>query len=67
MLAYLLIFGLVGFIAGRGEQGLGGLAVVVGLAIFLGIHWLPLDLVEYGIGWYIGREVKKHEDSKLDQ
>lgn len=60
MLAYFLLFGAIGFISGKTNNNILGLIVVLALALFLGIHWLLLDLVEYFIGFWVGNEMRKH-------
>lgn len=59
MIAYFLLFALIGFIAGRSDKLLVGLIVVVALALFLGVFWLPLDLVEFLIGYWVGAQTKE--------
>lgn len=58
MIAYFIFFALIGGIAARYNLTVVGLIVVLILAATFGIHWLPLDLIEFGFGYLIGKAIR---------
>lgn len=61
MIAYFLFFALIGGLSARYRLTPGGLVVVLILAAVFGVFWLPLDLVEFGFGYLVGRAIRTRE------
>ena len=62
MIAYALFYGIIGYLAFQFQKPYFGLIVVLGLAVVLGIFWLPLSLVEYFAGYMIAKMLAAKEE-----
>ena len=62
MIAHFLFFALIGGISSRYSFTAVGLVIVLILAAVFGVFWLPLDLVEFGFGYLVGRAIREKSE-----
>lgn len=62
MIAYALFYGIIGYLAYRFQKPYVGLIIVLGLAVALGVYWLPLSLLEYFGGYFIAKMLAEQEE-----
>ena len=51
---------MIGGISARYNLTAVGLVVLLIMAVTFGIYWLPLDLVEFGFGYLIGKAMRSN-------
>ena len=58
MIGYFIFYALIGAISASLDMTVVGLIVLVVMAAIFGIHWLLLDLIEFGFGYLIGKATR---------